>query len=99
MTRIETEIKAAEGKQTEAETVIDALYKEIKDSKAKMAAGAKAPEIVQMQADIAAREKKIDDQKDIVRVAMEEKRKAEQEKKLIEESMKEQLDEIANMTA
>jgi hypothetical protein len=64
-----------------------------------MAAGAKAPEIVQMQADIAAREKKIDDQKDIVRVAMEEKRKAEQEKKLIEESMKEQLDEIANMTA
>jgi hypothetical protein len=39
----------------------------------------KSADIVQLQADISAREKKIDDQKDIVRISMEEKRKAETE--------------------
>jgi hypothetical protein len=38
------------------------------------------------------------DQKDIVRISIEEKRKGETEKKLIEDSIKESEDEIANMT-
>jgi hypothetical protein len=80
MTRIDTEIKASDAKQTEAETIIDSLYKEIKAAKTQMsAANTKSADIVQLQADISAREKKIDDQKDIVRISMEEKRKAETE--------------------
>jgi hypothetical protein len=58
----------------------------------------KSADIVQLQADISAREKKIDDQKDIVRIAVEEKRKAETEDRLIHDSIKESEDEIANMT-
>ena len=82
--RLDTEIKAAEAKQTEAETIIDSLYKEIKAAKSQMSApNTKSADIVQLQADISAREKKIDDQKDIVRISLEEKRKAEQEQKLI----------------
>ena len=84
--RIETEIKAAEAKQTEAESIIDSLYKEIKTAKTQMSApNTKSADIVQLQADIAAREKKIEDQKDIVRIALEEKRKAETEERLIKE--------------
>ena len=97
--RLEGEIKAAEAKQTEAETIIDSLYKEIKAAKAQMSApNTKSTDIVQLQADVSAREKKIDDQKDIVRISVEEKRKAEQEQKLIQESIQESVDEIANMT-
>jgi len=59
----------------------------------------KSADIVQLQADISAREKKIDDQKDIVRISMEEKRKAETEQRLIQESISEGEGEIANMTA
>jgi len=78
--RITLEIKASEAKQTEAETIIASLYKEIVAAKSQMAgANTKSSDIVQLQADISAREKKIDDQKDIVRIAMEEKRKAETE--------------------
>lgn len=99
ITRIEGEIKSAEAKQTEAETIIDSLYKEIKAAKAQMSApNTKSADIVQLQADIGAREKKIDDQKDIVRIALEEKRKAETEERLIKDSIKEGEDEIANMT-
>lgn len=98
--RIEKEIKASEAKQTEAETIIDSLYKEIKTAKTQMAApNSKSADIVQLQADIAAREKKIDDQKDIVRISNEEKRKAETEEKLIKDAIKEGEDEIANMTS
>jgi hypothetical protein len=80
ITRIGAEIKASEAKQTEAETIIDSLYKEIKAAKTQMSgANTKSADIVQLQADIAAREKKIDDQKDIVRISLEEKRKAETE--------------------
>jgi hypothetical protein len=80
ITRIDIEIKASEAKQTEAETIIDSLYKEIKAAKTQMAGpNTKSADIVQLQADISAREKKIDDQKDIVRISMEEKRKAETE--------------------
>lgn len=62
ITRIEGEIKSAEAKQTEAETIIDSLYKEIKAAKAQMSApNTKSADIVQLQADIGAREKKIDD--------------------------------------
>ena len=97
--RLEGEIKAAEAKQTEAETIIDSLYKEIKAAKSQMSApNTKSADIVQLQADVSAREKKIDDQKDIVRISLEEKRKGEQEQKLINESIKESTDEIANMT-
>jgi len=99
ITRIEGEIKSAEAKQTEAETIIDSLFKEIKAAKAQMSApNTKSADIVQLQADIGAREKKIDDQKDIVRIALEEKRKAETEQRLIKDSIKEGEDEIANMT-
>ena len=88
--RIETEIKASEAKQTEAESIIDSLYKEIKTAKTQMSApNTKSADIVQLQADIAAREKKIEDQKDIVRIALEEKRKAETEERLIKEQIKE----------
>jgi hypothetical protein len=62
-------------------------------------ANTKSADIVQLQADISAREKKIDDQKDVVRISMEEKRKAESEQKLINESITEGEMEIANMTA
>jgi hypothetical protein len=99
ITRIDTELKASEAKQTEAETIIDSLYKEIKVAKTQMSGpNTKSADIVQLQADIAAREKKIDDQKDIVRISMEEKRKSETEKRLIEDSIKEGEEEVANMT-
>ena len=99
ITRIEGEIKIAEAKQTEAETIIDSLFKEIKAAKAQMSApNTKSADIVQLQADIGAREKKIDDQRDIVRISLEEKRKAETEQRLIKDSIKEGEDEIANMT-
>lgn len=84
--RIEIEVKSAEAKQTEAESIIDSLYKEIKTAKTQMSApNTKSADIVQLQADIGAREKKIEDQKDIVRIALEEKRKAETEERLIKE--------------
>ena len=62
------------------------------------AEGVKSSDIVQMQADISVREKKIDDQKDIIRIAMEDKRKAQRAEEFLEMSIKEQEDEIANMT-
>jgi hypothetical protein len=53
MTRISGEIKMSETKQTEAETVMDTLYKEIKASKTAMSAPTtKSADIVKIQADI-----------------------------------------------
>ncbi len=46
-------------------------------------------DIAQLQADIAAREKKIDDQKDIIIISMEERKKDEIEQKLIKDSITE----------
>lgn len=60
--RLEGEHKAAEAKKNEAETIIESLYKEIKAAKSQMSApNTKSTDIVQLQADISAREKKIDD--------------------------------------